>query len=368
MKFQKIVQKIGVGLLIIIPIYAIGATEEPERIAKELVITWDKVFDPDILSVDSIEYYEPRFDFDWNNYSTIEKNRKRLEEIRTFLKAEPDFSKLSQSEQQALGLMLYKLGTFYTHVFPDPDLAIQVMDIANKYLKEKQDQAWNYNHLAFAYELKSWRSNRAINLKKGYYYSNKVLKDFYHRAFTREVAFAYCIQGILSHDEKKYALAKINLETALKIYQKIPGGKDDQYARTKNRLAKVILDMNGHDPEALTMLQEVRRYWQKKSNYQRNPYAARNLMSLGKAYLKMGNIKDGTMLIKNSIYIYENVYGKNSKALYVPLKLLSQAHQKQVYRQLREFCGKPPNEINSANLLSFIKTWQRTCLPLQLSN
>lgn len=366
MKFSSIM-RVGLALsLLICLIIAFAANQPttkplgrqqelaPHSTAKELIVKTDKIYDPNVLTLDSIQTYEARFDFDWNNHTTIPGNKNKIEEIEAFLKTNPDFSKLSNAEQQSLGRMLYKLGTFYTHVSRQPDLAIEIMDVADKYLKNKTDKAWNYNTLALAYEQKFFQTRRETDDKKGFYYTNKVIYDLYQRAQNKEVAFAYCVQGILRNDEKNYGLAENSFKTALNIYEKIPYVKDDQYLRAKNRLANVILAMNGRDLEAISMFEEIKKYWLNKPNYTQNPYAARNLISLGQAYFKVGDVAKGAEQIENSINIYQNVYGKKSELLVKPFTLLSEAYKKLDNDRLSEACEKKAKEIEPSNLNSLM--------------
>src|SRR5438874_8024829 len=108
MKFSFII--IQLGLLTILfgsTAFATTNIQPTQAPAKELIVETDKVFDPNVLTIDSIQAYEPKFDFDWNNYTTIQSNKKKIAEVETFLKTNHDFSKLSSAEQLSLGRILY---------------------------------------------------------------------------------------------------------------------------------------------------------------------------------------------------------------------------------------------------------------------
>jgi tetratricopeptide (TPR) repeat protein len=202
------------------------------------------------------------------------------------------------------------------------------MNFAEKLLTNKEDKAWNYNHLAYAYEQKFAASNLAVDKNKSLYYTHQVISTLYSDKPNKEVAFAYCVKGLVLNDAKDYGQAEKSFKTALAMYEAMPDGKDDQYARAKNRLANIILDQNGRDNEALVMLQQLKTYWKTKSGTVRNPYAARNLISLGQAYLKIGNAYAARDEFDSAIRIYTNIYGNNSSLLAKPYQLLSDAYKK----------------------------------------
>lgn len=189
---------------------------------------------------DLLRQYDKTFTFDWNKHTTIAANKRQIDKIESLLKNTHDTGQLNDADRKALGSLLYKLGTFYTHVTPKPDLAIARMNQANTILANKQDKAWNYNHLAYAYELKYAISSQADDKEKALYYTNKVISQLYPQMQNKEVAFAYCVKGLIYSDTKDYAMAETNFKTALQIYESIPGGKDEQYAKAKTHLATVL--------------------------------------------------------------------------------------------------------------------------------
>lgn len=314
MKLRSITQYglIIATLIISIPGFARHANTHPEQ----------------AVGTNTIRASEKDFNFNWNNYATIASNQEKLKKTEAFLKTITDYSHLSAAERQALGKLLYKLGTFYTHISREPDLAIQKMHLAESLLTTKQDKAWNDNHLAYAYEQKYAASGLIEDKKMGLDYTKTVISELYRNKSNKEVAFAYCVKGLIFNDAKDYVQAETNFRTALHIYEKIPYGKDDQYARAKNRLANIILDQNGRDNEALTMLKQLNEYWTSKGNIDHAPYAARNYISLGQAYFKVGNFQAARDELNNAINIYTQVYGNNSKLLVKPYELLSDAYKK----------------------------------------
>jgi tetratricopeptide (TPR) repeat protein len=275
-----------------------------------------------------IKAFEKDFDFNWNDYSTITVTQAKIEKTEAFIKTIKDHTRLSLGDRQALGKLLYKLGTFYTHVMHQPDLAIERMDLANTLLYITEDKAWNNNHLAYAYELRFAAFGQQADKEKALSYTHRVIDELYPNTKNKEVAFAYCVQGLVANDAKDFKLAETNYKTALSIYEKIPGGKDDQYARAKNRLANIILDQNGRDKDALAMLKQLKKYWVAKGDVSKDPYAARNFISLGQAYSKTGDEQAARNEFNRAIHIYKNVYGDNSALLAKPYLLLASTYKK----------------------------------------
>ena len=275
-----------------------------------------------------IEEQDKKFNFDWNQQTTIAANLKQIQSVEKFIASIDDASKLNKYERDALGNLLYKLGTFYSHVARDPNSAIAKLTLAAPFLTSKEAKAWNDSQLAYAYELKYASDLQPTDKEKALYYTNKVLSERYPRTKNKIVAFAYCVKGLIESDEKDYVEAEKHLRTALATYDAASGSKDNQYARTKNRLATTILDQHGRDQEALTMLKQVKKYWIANGQINHDPYAARNLLSLGHAYLKTGNAKAARDEFKTAIAIYKYVYGTNTMLLVKPYQLLAEAYRK----------------------------------------
>jgi tetratricopeptide (TPR) repeat protein len=331
---------------------AFAADQQEPPVAKNLEIQSDKIYDPDHLSLDSIQSYSKKFTFDWNDYSTIEPNKKQIEEIAAFLKAtKPEaYAKLNAADKQTLGKLFYKLGTYYTHVARQPDEAIASMERADTLLTSMEDKAWNDNHLAYAYEQKYAVSDEDADQDKALTYTDKVITKLYHGAKNKEVAFAFCVEGLVQNDAADYAQAETSFKTALAIYEHIPYGLDDQYARAKNRLANIILEVDGRDKEAIAILEELKKYWQTKDNDSHNPYAARNLISLGQAYFKVGNVNDARDQFTKAISIYQTVYGNNNKLLVEPYQLLADTYKKLGNQNLADAYEKKANALDQTNV------------------
>ncbi|MBA3661700.1 MAG: tetratricopeptide repeat protein [Gammaproteobacteria bacterium] len=278
--------------------------------------------------ISTLQRIEKDFDFDWNRYVTIEPNKLKIANVEAFIATLGDPVTLSLLDRQALGKIFYKLGTFYTHIERKSDLAIAKLSKADQLLSIPKDKAWIYNHLAYAYEQKFAASKNVIDKKRALDFTHKVIAVLYPGHRNQEVAFAYCVRGLIHNDAKDFDHAEKNYRLALHLYEKMPNGKDDQYARAKNRLAHIILDQTGREKEALTLLEEVKNYWQTSGKITHDPYAARNLLSLGEAYLKVGNAIHARREFENAILIYKNVYGQDNDMLAKPYQLLAAANQK----------------------------------------
>lgn len=71
-----------------------------------------------------IEAQDKAFTFDWNQFKTLADNKNQIRTIEKTIAKIDDVSKLNALEQQSLASLLYKLGTYYTHIARDPDSAI----------------------------------------------------------------------------------------------------------------------------------------------------------------------------------------------------------------------------------------------------
>lgn len=295
----------------------------------------------------SIQSFNKDFNFDWNNYATIAANKEKVSDTENFLTTIKNYQLLSAADKEALGALLYKLGTYYTHVAREPDQAITKLKIATSLHNDKQDIAWDNNHLAYAYELKYALTNQAGDKTKALDYTDIVINKLYPNTANNEVAFAYCVAGLVYNDSHNYRIAEQNFKNALRIYEQMPNGKDSQYYRAKNRLADIILDQGGRDKEALAMFIEIKKYWLSQTNTNQDPYAARNFISLGQAYLKLNHAQAARGEFVHALNIYKNVYGANSKMLAKSYRLIAQAyknlgniHQASIFNERANLVGQ----------------------------
>lgn len=309
---------------------------QDDTVAKTLVIQTDKIFDPDKLSVDSLQEYDKNFKYDWNNFSNIEVDRKKITDIENFIANFPsdDIKKLSPEDKTALARLSYKVGSYYTHVTRQPDEAIKHLALADEYLVSKADRAWNYNQLAYAYEEKFALTEDEMDEKKGLDYVRKV-RLLYPRMRNQQIAFICCVQGLFQNDAKDSKEAETTLKNALAIYETIPGGKSDQYMRYKADLAAIMLT-NDENDEALSMLQELKQYWIHKGKLETNPYAAVSLLTLSQVYLKLNKIKEAQQELAQVISIYQNIFGNDSELLVQPYQLLADSYRSLGNQQLAD--------------------------------
>lgn len=176
----------------------------------------------------SIKQYEKNLNLYGRNEASTASNRHKAAKAEAFLKTITDYSHLNHDESQALGKLFYKLGTFYTHVTHEPDLAINKMILADAFLTDKKDKAWNYNRLAYAYEQKFAAYKQESDKEHAIAYLNKVIADLYANAKTEEVAFAYCVKGLLLKDDKYDLLAELSFSIATEIYKSLTANKNDK--------------------------------------------------------------------------------------------------------------------------------------------
>ncbi len=313
---------------------------------KELVIGPEAQVSVQSIYSKQVEQNAKEYTFDWTDYKTISTNQERVRSIETLLQNMKTYSYLTPPQQEMLGKMLYRLGTYYTHVAHQPDMAIAKMTAANSLLIDKMDKAWNNNHMAYAYEQKYALTHQQADKQKATDYYNKVLTA-YPKTQNKAVAFAHCIQGLVEYESKDYGLAETSFKTALTMYEHIKDGKDDQYLRAKNRLATIILEQNSRDPEALAMLNDLNKQWRERKDYLQNPYAARNFITLGQAYLKINKPFDARNQFDEAIKIYQHVYGKNSAMLSQPYQLLAEAYVKIGDRQQASYNAQKAQQLTN---------------------
>ncbi len=296
-------------------------TQQP--IAKELIIEKDRIYNPEILSLDSVKYYSQKFNFDWNDIRTLAANKSYIATVEQFLATKPVIGQLNADDKEAFARMLYKLGTYYTHITRESERAVPILTQALPLLRNATDKAWTQNHLAYAFEQMYAQTKHPVDHQQAIRYMTQVMQADLHSQ-AKAIAFAYRTQGLLQRDDKQYTKAEDSLKTALRLH----AAHDTQYARTKHCLSEVLLTMDHHDLEAVNALQAVDHYWRDQPLYNQNPYAAHNLVVLGKGYIKVTQYTEAASALEHSIKIYQHVYGERSRMLAEPYELLAQVYQK----------------------------------------
>jgi tetratricopeptide (TPR) repeat protein len=276
-----------------------------------------------------IQAQEKSFDYNWNNPAALPPTKAQVKKIENFLKTLPAHTTLTKTERPILGKLLYKLATYYSYAAHKPDQAIIKLTQVDNLLTTRDNKAWTYNQLAYAYEQKFSVSHDTADKKKALAYTDKVINHLYDNQQNKEVAFAYSVKALAQNDAKDYTRAEANYKKSLKIYASLPTGKDEQYERNTTTLAGIILNQPGREKEALALLDQVKHYWMAKGHLSENPNAAVNYISLGQAYLKVGDMEAAHLELSSAMNIYKNVYGNNTALLAKPYKLLAQAYKKQ---------------------------------------
>jgi tetratricopeptide (TPR) repeat protein len=287
------------------------------------------------------------FAFDWNQSQTIADAKSQIKDEEKFLST-ANTNKLSPDDQHCLGVLFFKLGSYYAHVARESDLAIARLMMANTLLTDKQEKMWVNGHLAYAYTLKYELSGNITDKEKALYYSNKVTTELQPHVNNDAAAFAYSLNGLLQNDAGDFKQAEKNLKTALAIYQTTPDTNKDQQARTKTRLANALLGQSGKDKQAIVLLKQAKEYWSTKAHQDQDPYAARNLIALGQAYIKTGKAKAACTEFKTAIQIYKKFYGPNSALLVKPYQLLAQAYKNLGKLDQASAYEKQANDIENA--------------------
>jgi len=288
----------------------------------ELIIQPEDTFVPDSPLVKA----EKDFTFAWDDATTIEPNKNKIDALETMAKKACLASNYTVEDRKALGQLLYKLATYYTHVINTPDVAIPEFEKAQQLLTQETDLIWNKIQLAYAYAQKFGLSDNASDKKNALHYAQVIIKKYPHTQ-NKEVAFAYYVTALTLNNAKDYAKAQTNYEKALKIYDTLSAQNDDQYLRTKSRLAQTMLDQNNHDAEALAILEQTADNWQARGHLTENPYAAKNLIVLGKAYLKVNKTEPAQDKFNQAIAIYAKLFGDKSILLIEPYEDLADTYK-----------------------------------------
>jgi tetratricopeptide (TPR) repeat protein len=302
---------------------AFAAEQKP---AQEIIIKTDKIYDPDQISVDSLNDYEQKFNFDWRDYSTLSLSQKKLNDIESFLKHPLNLGALSEANKQALGKILYKLGTYYTNIALQLDHAIDRLKQADALLQNQAEKTRIRHQLAYAFALKFSLTHDKKQRQRAINYINQAKRNTL--LDKHEDAFGYFVQGKIEYEANNFGYAEDYLRKALATYEKLAEVNNDAYARTQTLLAKVLLRINGREQEALELSENAHQYWLAKSGDTHNVYAARNLMALGEANFKTGNINLAYDDFKQAIPILQQAYGDNSPWLAKPYQLLADTYEK----------------------------------------
>ncbi len=263
----------------------------------------------------SLQLLNEAFTFDWNDYRTIESNKNKIAEIESAIeKAMPSIGTLEERERQALGLLCYKLGTFYNHIKRTPAPALEKLLIAEKILANKE-LAWTKNHIAFSYQQMLASAKREKNVEKteenktqAIEYCSQVIKR--HESLEEKesdvesikvTAFAYCVKALAEYEVNELEMAVKSYRFALDLYEK-HGLLDDQYARAKNRYAQFLVDQKNY-AEANKAFSELEKYWLEKQD-DLNPYPARFYVSYAD-YLAKVQPENLTIILEKYKKAYE---------------------------------------------------------------
>lgn len=297
-------------------------------LTSDIIIQNDRVYDPTKLSLVNITPYEADFTYDWNDYTTIAKNKDKVSVVETFIQSNPDLTRLNKNEKQAYGRLLYKLATYYTHVLHKADPSIQYLKASAEILKKKEQQVWISNQLAYAYEIKFSENHVDKDKLAALDYINQILNDKSPKKNDSAIAFAHSIAGLIEEASYNFGIAATHFQTAITIYKKSKHPQQDAYARAQNKLASVWLIMADKEKAAISLLKEVKGFWDKKGQSEHNPFAARNLLTLGEAYFKVNATEDAAKELQQSVQTLEEFYGEESNILIKPYQTLITINKK----------------------------------------
>lgn len=277
------------------------------------------------LVIETIEEMNQGFTFHWNDYRTIEPNKKKIVDLKSFVESKIPFNNISdETEKLEFGRLCYKLGTYYNHITHEPVSAFNMLVEAKKLLTGKE-LAWVKNNIAYSFQQKLNANkklndieNAAENYVDAMYYCEQVIKEYELMTDLESISivgFAYCVKAITEFANDKLNDAISNYRIALNLYEKY-NLLDDQYARAKNRYAQ-FLALNGDRVTAHQMFEELSEYWKEIEN---SPYQARFYEAYGD-YLV--NIKPESALenYNKSCQIYSVLGGEDLAVQNLEMKI-----------------------------------------------
>lgn len=307
--------------------------------ATNLVIEKNDIYIPEVREREErhivLQSLDKKFNYDWNKFNTIANSHQYAKDVDRYIQKLDPQKDLNTEDYPTFANLLHKLGTYQAHVSHTADPAIDKLSSAEPLLSAKEMKAWNYNHLAYAFEKRYVETRLTADKEKSLYYTSKVI-DLYPKEENRQVAYAYFIKGLVKHDAQEDDEAEKYFNLSLATYEKIPQGKDDQYTRVKTRLAETKLEQGDQDSEAIALLEQVNQYWQAKGHTEENPFAAKALLLLGQAHLNTGNTKLAQEEINKAINTYQHIYGKDNERLAKAYELLSESYIKAGDQNLAE--------------------------------
>src|SRR3990167_4431669 len=247
-----------------------------------------------LTSPSSIKMLNESFNFDWNDYRTIEPNKAKVAVLELFIeKMLPSLSTLKESDKYAFGQLCFKLGSFYNHIKRTPAPALHKLLIAEGILTSNE-LAWVKNHIAFSFQQKLAASKREKNEEEikenttfAMEYYNQRIKQHGSIEETDAIkitAFAYCVKALAEYEVDQLDAAVKSYRFALDLYEK-HGLLDDQYARAKNRYAQFLVEKKNH-VDANNAFDELEKYWSEKQDGL-NPYPARFYVSYADYLVKI---------------------------------------------------------------------------------
>lgn len=227
----------------------------------ELIIEADKIYNPNELTTDSLVIYEKNFKADWRNAATVKANKEKVLEIKNFVKNYNmnDSSQLPAEHQQALGRLLYKLGTYCVHAEQTPNHAIEYFIAANALLKTRTEKIWNDTQLGYAYYQKFLLTQDDQDKEKSLRYAKSVLD--HGKSVPQAVELAYNVQESLD-DEVKIRPSIALFQKALNLDDNAATNFTPPFVNNKNKLATLLFALNHQQQaSALSLLQRSEQFW-----------------------------------------------------------------------------------------------------------
>lgn len=330
---MKIALKTCLGLLLAL-ITLPAPAQTPAPAGTQLIVQEDQQVTVPTPLGRSYEEANKAFNYDWTQYSSIKANQGKVEAVNSLVNKIKNPAKLDPKQRQFAGELILKLGAFYINT-GRPELALPLFEKAQAYLTTPADQATLANLIAFTHERDFATSHDLKEMPLILANTNKVIQQIFPNTKNDAVAFAWCIQGLAYNQAGDMKQAEACFTNAVGTYNALTDNFTEMSARARNKLAAILLTQPGHAREAIQLLEPAKAFWVTQTNLLETPYAARNFITLGKAYLQINETKPACDEFSRALVIYKNFYGITNLLLIEPYRLLSR-------------CNKQLGDLNAA--------------------
>jgi hypothetical protein len=263
-----------------------------------------------IGQIELLKAADEYFDFDWNDFISINRNKDKVKFIEQFLASILNLERVRQEDKtaaQAYVNLHYHLGTYYIHIDGNSTIAKEHFDLALKSLTSSDGDSklcfWIRNHLAFCNqkniyllnqglkELKSkpdaekraiLEKTKADEIDSAYANFDSVAaheKDLTadSRELARIIAFAYAVRALVQYEagELKASIKTYLHSVSIYINYNLED-EGDQYVRVLNRLA-MFFEEDHQLKRAKTAYETLNGIWTQRAEFNKENKLPQNI-------------------------------------------------------------------------------------------